>query len=112
MENFICSICNKDTSNVDYDYLVGYDHLSCVLQNEKSNNIELCVLCGSETPYRFKDHIDTRYGYVEGCGQLCEPCYTKGTNREQLLIPVSTILTTPNDAELGGKIRNLYWSTK
>ena len=27
----ICSICNNDTSNVDFDYLVGDDHLACHL---------------------------------------------------------------------------------
>ena len=26
-----CEICGKDTSNVDYDYLVGKNHLGCVL---------------------------------------------------------------------------------
>ena len=29
---YICSFCGKDTSKVEYDYLSGYDHLSCVLQ--------------------------------------------------------------------------------
>ena len=27
-----CSICGEDTTNVDYDYLVGYDHLGFVLK--------------------------------------------------------------------------------
>jgi hypothetical protein len=26
-----CEICGKDTANVDYDYLVGKNHLSCML---------------------------------------------------------------------------------
>ena len=112
MEKYVCSICNKDTSNIDYDYLVGTDHLSCVLQTEKADKIEACVLCGQETPYKFYEHIDMRYGYIEGCGQLCEKCYNLGTNREQILVPVSTILNTPNDSELGGKIRKSYWETK
>lgn len=29
---FICAICGGDTSQVEYDYLSGYDHLSCVLK--------------------------------------------------------------------------------
>jgi hypothetical protein len=33
--NWTCQYCNKDTSNVDYDYLVGTDHLSCILENVK-----------------------------------------------------------------------------
>jgi len=31
MNPYICSICGSDTSNVDYDYLVNYDHISCHL---------------------------------------------------------------------------------
>jgi hypothetical protein len=31
MKQWVCSICNDDTSNVDYDYLINYDHLSCHL---------------------------------------------------------------------------------
>ena len=112
MNNFICSICNKDTSNIDIDYLVGTDHLACVLTTEKANQIETCVLCGAETPYKFHEHIDMRYGYIEGCGQLCEKCYNAGTNREQILVPVSLIQNNPNDFDLGGKVRQLYWESR
>lgn len=31
MAEWICEICGKDTSNVDYDYLDGFNHLGCVL---------------------------------------------------------------------------------
>jgi hypothetical protein len=31
MNHWVCSICGSDTSNVDYDYLVNYDHISCHL---------------------------------------------------------------------------------
>ena len=34
-----------------------------------------CVTCGSETQYDEFDHIDLRYFYVEGCGQLCPRCF-------------------------------------
>lgn len=72
---FTCSICGKDTSEVDYDYLVGYDHLGCVLNQEKASNegfeYDKCVICGKETPYLRSTHIDLRVGYVEGGGQGC-----------------------------------------
>jgi len=29
-----CKFCGKDTSEVEYDYLSGYDHLGCALQND------------------------------------------------------------------------------
>lgn len=112
MKNYVCSICNKDTSSVEYEYLIGHDHLSCVLETEKANKIETCVICGIETPYKFYEHIDTRYWYVEGCGQLCEKCYNSGTNREHVLIPVSLILNNSNDLELGQKVRRLFWETR
>ena len=34
---YTCSICGQDTSEIDYDYLVGYDHLGCVLKTEESH---------------------------------------------------------------------------
>jgi hypothetical protein len=35
MENkWICSICGQDTSNVDYDYLFGTNHISCELNKK------------------------------------------------------------------------------
>jgi hypothetical protein len=33
--SWICRYCSKDTSDIDYDYLDGYDHLSCALSNIK-----------------------------------------------------------------------------
>ena len=30
----VCSLCGRDTSNVDYDYLSGTDHISCILDKE------------------------------------------------------------------------------
>jgi hypothetical protein len=40
MKEFICAYCGKDTSNVDYDYLVGFNHLSCVLMDQLSDALE------------------------------------------------------------------------
>jgi len=39
MSNWICKYCGKDTSDVDYDYLVGVDHLGCIL-NLKTMKLE------------------------------------------------------------------------
>lgn len=126
--SYTCQFCGNDTSQVEYDYLSGTDHLSCVLQFEHKNNpIELCVMCGAETPYRFNDHIDYRFNYVEGAGQLCEKCGNKeesitlteveplGTpnpNHMLILVDETTILYTPNDQELGAKVRKIYWDVK
>lgn len=73
---------------------------------------ETCILCGVETAYDVSTHIDMRVGYIEGAGQLCTKCYTKGTSREHLAVPVSTILDTPNDGELGAIIRRMYWESR
>ena len=132
MENslFTCQYCGKDTSEVEYDYLVGVDHLSCALEQEQNqkNPIEKCVICGAETGYRFNDHIDYRFNYVEGAGQLCvkcggskeisetfaeiEPLGTANPAHMLILVDETTILYTPNDAELGAKVRQLYWESK
>ena len=67
-----CSICGQDTSEIEYDYLVGYDHLACVLQGDpKLDEKDKCVICGQETPYLRSTHINHRTGYVEGSGQGC-----------------------------------------
>ena len=70
---YTCSICGGDTSEIDYDYLVGYDHLGCVLKTEEDNSdaFDKCVICGKESPYLKSTHIDMRVGYVEGGGQGC-----------------------------------------
>lgn len=110
-----CQYCGKDTSNVEYDYLNGYDHLSCALEVEnksKANEFEHCILCGVETSVKIGTHIDMRHGYIEGAGQLCSKCYSGGTDRNHLAIPEHIIYNTPNDQELGAKVRELYWENK
>ena len=32
---WMCRYCGKDTSEVEYDYLSGTDHLGCVLENSQ-----------------------------------------------------------------------------
>ena len=118
---FTCQYCGKDTSEVEYDYLVGVDHLSCALQQEQNqkNPIEKCVICGTDTQYRFRTPIDFRYNYVEGAGQLCNKCANKDeepialdSHRNLFTVSEYTVLSTPNDQELGNKVRQLYWESK
>jgi hypothetical protein len=68
-----------------------------------------CVLCGVETSYDFETHVDMRIGYVEGAGQLCIKCWNKGTDRRHMTVPMSMVYDTPNDQELGVKVRQLYY---
>jgi hypothetical protein len=119
--SYICQFCGKDTSEVEYDYLSGTDHLSCALEQEQQskNPIEKCVICGAETQYRFNDHVDLRYNYVEGAGQLCNKCGNKeeepialDSHRNLFTVSEYTVLSTPNDQELGNKVRQLYWESK
>ena len=123
MENslFTCQYCGKDTTEVEYDYLSGTDHLSCALQQEQNqkNPIEKCVICGTDTQYRFRTPIDFRYNYVEGAGQLCNKCANKDeepialdSHRNLFTVSEYTVLSTPNDQELGNKVRQLYWESK
>ena len=42
---------------------------------EESNEVEICVSCGAQTSFKKSDHITfSRYGYIEGVGQLCFKC--------------------------------------
>ena len=34
-----------------------------------------CVSCNADTEYDEFEHIDFRYFYIEGVGQLCPGCY-------------------------------------
>jgi hypothetical protein len=40
VKEYICAYCGKDTSNIDYDYLVGWNHLSCVLMDQLSDALD------------------------------------------------------------------------
>ena len=115
MTMWTCQYCGKDTSNVEYDYLNGYDHLSCALEADnkaRANEFEHCILCGVETSVKIGTHIDMRHGYIEGAGQLCPNCYSRGTEHGAVAVDYNTILGTPNDQELGSKVRKLYWLNK
>jgi hypothetical protein len=78
---------------------------------EKLELYEKCVMCGVETTILKTTHIDFRYGYVEGAGQLCRECYL-GEDRNLITINSRMILDTPNNAELGEKVRQIYWESK
>ena len=73
---------------------------------------EICILCGKETTVDINTHIDFRVGYIEGAGQLCTECNLKGSpqGRESITIPKYFIDQYPNDMELGGKVREYYYS--
>ena len=83
---------------------------------------EICIICGKQTTIDVNTHIDMRYGYVEGAGQCCKQCYDRTygqsndyvsrvmRNRTTLItITAEDILDTPNDQQLGAKIRQRYW---
>jgi hypothetical protein len=80
-------------------------------QKDEFDMFEQCVMCGVETTTLKTTHVDFRYGYVEGAGQLCRQCYM-GENRNLITVEGRTILDTPNDSELGAKVRELYWESK
>lgn len=69
---------------------------------------EKCIMCGIETHYDFNTNVNLRYGYIEGFGQLCEPCFNDEYQIDTICIPKSIIKLTPNNMELGEKIRKLF----
>jgi hypothetical protein len=68
-----------------------------------------CILCGEDSSYDFETHVDMRDGYIEGAGQLCIKCWNKGTERRHMTVPMNLVYDTPNDQELGTKVRKLYY---
>ena len=77
--------------------------------NKKQN--DLCVMGGQDSGVPIETHVDFRWGYVEGSGQLCRSCYL-GEDRNLITVPNRLILDTPNNAELGEKVRKIYWESK
>lgn len=75
-----------------------------------------CIICGEETAYDESTHIDMRYNYVEGAGQLCTKCVNKTEatmdHMEHILVSIYTVKSTPNDAELGAKVRQIYYESQ
>ena len=69
-------------------------------------------MCGVETPYDFETHIDMRLGYIEGVGQLCRSCFNGTKDVNDIIVPFHMIENIPNDQELGGKVRSIYWESK
>ena len=105
---------------------IGDDGLvkSVGLQNNE-DQYETCVMCGGKAHELKTTHIDFRTGYVEGSGQVCVKCYSNhmdlGMNylefeermaarRQLFTVSAEDVLMTPNDAELGAKVRQAYWS--
>jgi hypothetical protein len=41
MSKWICQYCGQDTSNVDYDYLVGNNHLACILLANDDKGVKI-----------------------------------------------------------------------
>lgn len=72
---------------------------------------ETCISCGKETAYDISNHIDMRYGYIEGAGQLCINCYRGNHISSDVQISKKMIAETPNDYDLGEKVRKLYWES-
>jgi len=39
--------------------------------------MEACVICNAITNEPKNKHIDYRFNYIEGAGQLCEKCFNE-----------------------------------
>ena len=103
---------------------IGDDGLVKSIGTEKNLNLyETCIMCGAKTDVLIATHIDLRYGYVEGAGQCCRECFNRPASKEDdyvartmrnrttlVTITAEDILGTPNDQELGAKVRRAYWS--
>lgn len=69
-----------------------------------------CIMCGVETEYDVHTNINLRFRYVEGAGQLCKKCYDGDEPEKIIPVPADLFKTTPNDMELGEKIRKMYYN--
>jgi hypothetical protein len=70
-----------------------------------------CISCGVQTPYQRDVNIEYRSHYVEGAGQMCKECWgdLSGSGEDRIyFVPESMIKDTPNDLELGSKVRAMF----
>lgn len=81
---------------------------------------DCCVQCKKETQFDITTHIDERGPtYISGLGQLCYDCYKSiyleyedvKNDSQSISISKDTVLNTPNDMDLGAKIRNLFYES-
>lgn len=84
---------------------------------------EACISCGCDTRVNVNTHVESRMYYEVGVGQLCSKCYSTSNsltedygapkkfganeNVNRVVIDARLINDTPNDQELGEKIRRL-----
>lgn len=64
-----------------------------------------CVICGKESPYDITTNVDYRIGYIDGGGQ---GCFQSEICKKTISINEELIKDTPNDFELGAKVRELF----
>ena len=83
METLIVEALDKITkkrSQINLDSLearrqIAKEIASEIANDRTPNKRDKCVSCHAETEYDEFDHIDLRYFYVEGAGQLCAECW-------------------------------------
>jgi hypothetical protein len=94
-------------TSVGHDMGGSYEYTT-IRDNDQFDN---CVLCGKTTTYKTSTHIDMRFGYVEGVGQLCSTCYSDGSpaSREMIMIPKNLVEKFPNNMQLGEAVRKYFW---
>ena len=85
-EDWVCTICNKNTYDVDWDYIgSNTNHLQCELELESEYNPDTTGMTGHDHGMVWKHDMG---------GSYLEPM-------------VEEINETPNDMKLGGKIREI-----
>jgi hypothetical protein len=55
MKEILCAYCGKDTYNVDIEYLLGGNHLSCVLMDQLSDALENEKKMNKKKPMEIKN---------------------------------------------------------
>ena len=72
-----CALASDVSAFEDGSVLIQIaEHVAhCIKESLIEETKDRCVICGCITEYDRFDHIDKRYYYVEGAGQVCPDCY-------------------------------------
>lgn len=55
----------------DEHFGISIDENGLITSINRPDEYDTCVICGKKTPYLRSTHIDLRFNYIQGMGQIC-----------------------------------------
>ena len=72
--NFLIGPGDDDYGRKKPFWKIKEEIIETIKKEQSKVEMDKCIFCDKETQYPKNTHIDYRYNYVEGSGQLCKEC--------------------------------------